>query len=523
MMRHWMVPVPKESRSKRRLVEMPGSAPLMSLHSAYTRLPERLFARVEPTPVSAPALVRLNRPLALQLGLDSDMLESPAGVEVLSGNRLPENSEPLAMAYAGHQFGNFVPSLGDGRAILLGEVQDHSGILRDLQLKGAGRTPFSRMGDGRAGLPSVMREYLASEAMAGLGIPSQRALALTTTGEPVYREEVEPGALLTRVASSHVRFGTFQYFLYRGDPEALRALADHVVERHYPDLSGHPDGKARWLALLERVTARTADLVADWMLVGFIHGVMNTDNMSIVGETIDFGPFGFMDSYHPETVFSSIDQGGRYAFNQQPGIAGWNLARFAETLLPLMKEGEEGEDELVESAQQALKAFGPRFSSRYQAGLLRKLGLERAREGDPELAGELLSLMAQQGADYTLAFRRLSALRAGDTGEDEPLRELFAEPRALDAWLERWRARLEEESAGDAARRRAMEAVNPAFVLRNHHAQRVIDAAVRDRDFAPFHELVEVLGSPFEDQPGREHWSRPPRPEEVVPYTTCGT
>lgn len=505
---------------------MSGSAPLISLHSTYARLPERLFARVAPTPVSAPSLVRLNRPLAAELGLEPETLETRAGVDLLSGNRVPEDSEPLAMAYAGHQFGNFVPALGDGRAVLLGELRDRYGTLRDLQLKGAGRTPFSRSGDGRAGLPSVMREYLASEAMAGLGIPTQRALALTTTGEPVYREEVEPGAILTRVASTHVRFGTFQYFLYRGDAEALRALADHVIERHYPDIPDIgelPDTRERWMTLLERVTARTADLVADWMLAGFIHGVMNTDNMSVVGETIDFGPFGFMDTYHPETVFSSIDQGGRYAFNQQPGIAGWNLARFAETLLPLMKESEESEEELVASAQQVLKAFGPRFSSRYQAGLLRKLGLKQAREGDPELAGEFLSLMAQQGADYTLAFRRLSALRAGDTGEDEPLRELFADPRALDAWLQRWRARLEDESAGDAERRRAMEAVNPAFVLRNHHAQRAIDAAVRDRDFAPFHELVEVLGSPFEDQPGREQWSRPPRPEEVVPYTTCGT
>jgi len=484
--------------------------------NSYARLPDRFFARVEPTAVAAPRLIKLNRQLAADLRLDADWLASPEGTEILAGKRVPEEAEPIAIAYAGHQFGNFVPQLGDGRAILLGELIDRAGVRRDVQLKGSGRTPYSRGGDGRAALGPVLREYVVSEAMAALGIPTTRALAAVTTGETVIREELLPGAVLTRVASSHIRVGTFQFFAARGDVEGLRVLADHVIARHYPDAA---DGEHPYRALLERVVARQADLVAQWLLVGFIHGVMNTDNMSVAGETIDYGPCAFMDAYDPATVFSSIDQGGRYAYGNQPRIALWNLTRLAEALLPLLAPEQEA---AIAQAQEVLGAFAPRFEGAYHAGLRRKLGLATERDGDAALAGDLLSLMTENQADFTLTFRHLADAAAAPEG-DEAVRNLFVNPQAYDGWAARWRERLAQEPQDPAERRAAMRAVNPAFIPRNHRVEAMIQAAVQRDDFAPFEELLRVLSRPYEDQPEFARYAAPPEAHERVRATFCGT
>ena len=369
--------------------------------NTYAALPANFFARVAPTPVASPRLIKLNRPLAVHLGLDPDLLDSPEGAEILSGKRLPDGADPIAMAYAGHQFGHFVPQLGDGRAILLGEVIDRDGVRRDIQLKGSGPTPFSRRGDGRAALGPVLREYIVSEAMFALGIPTTRSLAAVMSGENVMRETMLPGAVLTRVASSHIRVGTFQYFAAREDTDAVRRLADHVIARHYPHLAGTV---RPYHALLEAVVARQADLVARWLHVGFIHGVMNTDNTSISGETIDYGPCAFMDHYDPAQVFSSIDEMGRYAYANQPRIALWNLTRLAECLLPLFADEQE---KAIAEAQEILGAFPEKFAAAYQAGLRAKIGLFTARDGDEALVQDLLDAMAQGKADFTLTFRRL--------------------------------------------------------------------------------------------------------------------
>src|SRR6202047_4021694 len=395
--------------------------------NTYAALPGNFFARVAPTPVAAPRVIKRSRPLALHLGLDPDRLESPEGAEILAGKCVPDGADPIAMAYAGHQFGHFVPQLGDGRAILLGEVIDADGIRRDIQLKGSGPTPFSRRGDGRAALGPVLREYIVSEAMAVLGIPTTRSLAAVMTGESVLRETLLPGAVLTRVASSHIRVGTFQYFAARGDTEGVRRLADHVIARHYPEAA---NAERPYHALLQGVIARQAELVARWLLVGFIHGVMNTDNTSISGETIDYGPCAFMDHYDPAAVFSSIDEQGRYAYANQPRIALWNLTRLAECLLPLFSDDQ---DKAVEQAQLILADFAEKFSTAYQAGLRGKLGLFTARDGDPALAHDLLDAMAKNHADFTLTFRRLSDA-ALDPGHDRSVRQLFADPAAYDEW-----------------------------------------------------------------------------------------
>ena len=488
----------------------------LPFNNSYARLPDRFFARVAPTPVAAPRLIRLNRDLALHLRLDPDWLASPEGIEVLAGKRVPDGAEPIAMAYAGHQFGNFVPQLGDGRAILLGEVIDRDGVRRDIHLKGSGPTPFSRRGDGRAALGPVLREYVVSEAMAALGIPTTRALAAAITGETVVRETLLPGAVLTRVASSHIRVGTFQFFAARGDVEGLRLLADHVIARHYPQAAG---AERPYRALLDEVIARQADLVAQWLLVGFIHGVMNTDNTSIAGETIDYGPCAFMDAYDPATVFSSIDQQGRYAYGNQPRIAQWNLARLAETLLPLLAEDQ---DKAIADAEKALGAFAARFQAAYRSGMQKKLGLSTEHEGDPALAQDLLNAMAENHADFTLTFRRLCDAAAGPDG-DQAVRRLFADPAAYDGWAARWRRRFGQEPQDNATRAAAMRAVNPAFIPRNHRVEAVIQAAVQRDDFAPFEELLAVLSNPYEDQPAFADYADPPEPHERVSQTFCGT
>ena len=482
--------------------------------NSYARLPDRFFARVPPAKAPAPALIRVNDTLAGELGIDAAWLRGPDGLQILSGREIAEGSDPIALAYAGHQFGNFVPQLGDGRAILLGEVVDSRGRRRDIQLKGAGRTPFSRSGDGRAVLGPVLREYLVSEAMAALGIPTTRALAAVTTGEPVMRETLLPGAVLTRVAASHIRVGTFQFFAARGDGEALGLLAEHAIARHYPAAGA---AARPYRALLDAVIAAQADLVARWLLVGFIHGVMNTDNMSISGETIDYGPCAFMDHYDPATVFSSIDRMGRYAYGNQPRIAHWNLARLAEAMLPLLADNE---DAALADAQEALTAFAPAFETAYHIGLIRKLGLSASREDDIDLVSAILGAMAENQVDFTLFFRRL-----GDAvlGESEPVRSLFVDPTAYDGWASRWQKRLADEPRDATERQTAMNSVNPAFIPRNHHVEAMIRAAVDDEDFRPFEELLSVTSRPYDDQPGFERYAEPPLAHERVAATFCGT
>lgn len=482
----------------------------IAFDNSYAELPERFFALTPPTPVPAPRLVQLNTALADELGLDAAWLAGPESVAMLAGNAVAPGSTPIATAYSGHQFGQFSPQLGDGRAILLGEVVDRLGRRRDIQLKGAGRTRFSRSGDGRAALGPVMREYIVSEAMAALGIPTTRALAFVLTGAPVMREAVLPGAILTRVAASHIRVGTFQFFAARKDVEALRLLADHVIARHYPQAAA-ADNPA--LALLDAVIAAQADLIARWLLVGFIHGVMNTDNCSIAGETIDYGPCAFLDGYDPETVLSAIDTGGRYAYGNQPSIALWNLTRLAEALLPLLADDT---DAAVALAQTALEAFAPRFQAAYDSGIARKLGLPGDSEADTVLGAEFLGLLGAHAADFTLSFRHLSRLQAGLAGE-EPLRAALANDPALEGWLERWRQRSKATAPG------AMLAVNPAYIPRNHRIAAAIEAAQERDDFAPFETLMTVLARPFEEREAFAAYETPPQAHERVRRTFCGT
>ena len=484
--------------------------------NSYARLPERFYSRVSPAVAPEPRLIRVNRPLAEELGLDADWLASPDGVEVLSGRRVADGSDPIALAYAGHQFGGFSPQLGDGRAILLGELVDRNGRRRDIQLKGSGRTRFSRGGDGKAALGPVLREYVVSEAMAALGVPTTRALAAVLTGEAVFRETALPGAVLTRVAASHIRVGTFQFFAARGDTEGLRLLADHVIARHYPDAAG---AERPYLALLEQIIAAQAALIARWLLIGFIHGVMNTDNMSVSGETIDYGPCAFMDNYDPATVFSSIDERGRYAYGNQPQIGLWNLTRLAETLLPLL-DGDQ--DRAVGQAEEALAGYRARFEESYDPGLNRKFGLATTRDGDAALESEILTAMKENQVDFTLFFRRLADVQ-DDASDTEPLRSLFVDPTPADAWLPRWRMRLAEEAEGAAERRAAMRKVNPAYIPRNHRVEAIIRAAVDEGDFAPFEELIAVLSHPFDDQPDFARYAEPPQDSERVLQTFCGT
>jgi uncharacterized protein YdiU (UPF0061 family) len=484
--------------------------------NTYSALPANFFARVAPTPVTSPRLIKLNRPLAIHLGLDPDLLSSPEGAEILAGKRLPDGADPIAMAYAGHQFGHFVPQLGDGRAILLGEVIDADGVRRDIQLKGSGPTPFSRRGDGRAALGPVLREYVVSEAMAALGIPTTRSLAAVVTGEVVMRETALPGAVLTRVASSHIRVGTFQFFASRGDTDGVRRLADHVIARHYPQAAA---AERPYAALLAGVIGRQAELVARWLLVGFIHGVMNTDNSSISGETIDYGPCAFMDHYDPAAVFSSIDEQGRYAYANQPRIALWNLTRLAECLLPLFSDDQ---DKAIAEAQDLLGAFAEKFSAAYQAGLRQKIGLFTARDGDEALVQDLLDAMAKNQADFTLTFRRL-ADAALDGANDGAVGQLFADPAAFGDWATRWRQRTASETQSADERRNAMRLVNPAFIPRNHRIEAIIEAAVNRDDYAPFEELLTVLAKPFDDQPAFAAYAEPPQPEQRVLQTFCGT
>jgi uncharacterized protein YdiU (UPF0061 family) len=494
----------------------PSTIGMVAFDNSYARLPDRFYARVAPTKVGDPRIVRINRPLAELLGASPDQLASSTGASLLVGNEIPFGAEPLALAYAGHQFGGFVPQLGDGRAILLGEVVGKDGQRRDIQLKGSGRTPFSRGGDGRAALGPVLREYLVSEAMAALGIPTTRALAVATTGESVVREEVLPGAILTRVAASHLRVGTFEFFAARSDREALVALTAHALARHYPHAAGSGNDA---LALLECVIDAQANLIALWLGVGFVHGVMNTDNTAISGETLDYGPCAFLDQYDPRKKFSSIDHGGRYAFANQPRIAQWNMARLAETLLDLLSDNQE---EAIRVAMERLARFPERFEAAHLRVLRAKLGLLRDEPGDRALADDLLGRMAENHVDYTLFFRRLCA-SAADPAADAEVLSLFDQPDAFRAWADTWRQRLAAEPLAPAARASSMRRANPAFIPRNHRIEEAIEAAVRRGDFTPFDVLADVLARPYDDQPEHAYLGDPPGPEQRDYQTFCGT
>lgn len=471
--------------------------------NSYARLPDRFHARLAPEPVPAPVLIRLNHALAAEMGLNAAALSSPEGVAMLAGNILPEGADPIAQAYAGHQFGGFVPQLGDGRAHLLGEVLAPDGRRFDIQLKGSGRTPFSRMGDGRAWVGPVLREYLLSEAMHALGVPTTRALAAVSTGAPVYREGRMPGAILTRVAESHIRVGTFQYFAVRDDQAALQLLTRHVIARHFPQVEDAT-------GLLRAAVEAQARLVAQWMALGFVHGVMNTDNCHVAGLTIDYGPCAFLDAYQPNTVFSSIDQSGRYAYANQPNMAVWNLAQLATCLLPQIAPDE---GRAVEIATEIVHEFAPLYQAEWLARFRAKLGLVTAQDGDRELIETLLSRMASLGSDFTRSFRGLAEGTA---------RAEFAEPEAFDAWEQQWAARLQAEGRERPEAEAAMRQINPAVIPRNHRVEEVISAAVQG-DYAPFHRLCDVLARPFDPPSGSDDLRAAPTPEEVVRRTFCGT
>ncbi len=487
----------------------------IAFDNRYALMPERFYTRQAPVPVPTPGPIRVNRELALELGIDPEWLASEAGTAVIAGNAVPEGADPIATVYAGHQFGGYNPQLGDGRAVLLGEVLTRDGRRFDLQLKGSGPTPYSRGGDGRSPLGPVLREYIVSEAMYRLGVPTTRALAAVTTGEPVIRESYLPGAVLARVASSHIRIGTFQYFTARQDHEALQLLADHVISRHYPELE---ESRNPVLAMLKAVIERQAQLVARWQLLGFIHGVMNTDNMLVSGETIDYGPCAFMDAFDHEQVYSSIDHGGRYAYRNQPGIAHWNLSCLANALLPILHEEQE---QAIAMAQEAINAFPGQFLEANAEGTARKLGLQALGEDDVPLVEELWQLMAEHGLDFTLSFRRLADLAGDETSGT--VADLFEFPAESQPWLERWRARLAREPGTAEERQAMMYAANPAFIPRNHLVEAAISEATEGGDFSLFHQLVDVLDKPHRYNPELARFATPPQPEEVVRQTFCGT
>jgi uncharacterized protein YdiU (UPF0061 family) len=478
---------------------------LVELDHSYARDLPQLSVPWTAASGSTPALLMLNDELATELGLDAGALREPAGVALLVGNMVPEEARPVAQAYAGHQFGVYVPRLGDGRALLLGELIDGGGRRRDLHLKGSGRTPFARGGDGKAAVGPMLREYVMGEALHALGIPTSRALAVVATGDQVVRETLLPGAVLARVAASHLRVGTFQYAAAAGDPSLVRKLTDYAIARHYPEAA---EAENPYLEFYRRVIDAQASLVARWMLVGFVHGVMNTDNMTISGETIDYGPCAFMDTFDPATVFSSIDHAGRYAYGNQPGIAQWNLARLGETLLPLI---DDDTDAAVDAATDAVRSFVERYEGYWMGGLAMKLGLD---EPDLPLIRDLLVLLDAQRVDFTQFFRALSAHLRGRSA-----RSLFTEPDAFDGWAARWQALLPADRDAVSA---AMDRVNPVYIPRNHLVEEALTAAT-DGDMAPFRRLVDVLANPFVERPGLERYAEP-APAGCGPYVTyCGT
>lgn len=487
----------------------------------YEDLGEDFYRPCLPTPVKKPALIRFNHELAADLGVSTQALSDQTLADIFSGNFILEHSRPLAMAYAGHQFGHYSPLLGDGRAIYLGELAHVEGGSQDVQLKGSGPTPYSRNGDGRAALGPVLREYLISEAMHKLGVPTTRALAAVTTGEQVRRDTLLPGGIITRTASSFIRVGSFQYFLMNNDLQAVRQLADYVIERNYPEISATENP---YFALFEAIALRQAKLIVQWMQLGFIHGVMNTDNMSVAGETIDYGPCAFMDYYQHDQVYSSIDRQGRYAYANQPNIAVWNLARLAESLLPLFHEDA---DSAVAMAHDVLEKYTQRYAAEWLNGFRAKCGLTAVAavqdEDDKALLESLLNIMHESKADFTLVFYHLSRLEQQATGLDQELMALFKNTASINDWLGRWRERLQREQCSEAERQSSMQAINPIYIPRNHQLEKVIRAAEDHGDFTPFHALHEVLSQPYQHQQGKEAYMQPPSPDEIVQQTFCGT
>lgn len=482
--------------------------------NSYARLPENFFKKVNPSAPPEPTLIRVNTELADIMGLDVDWLRSSDGLAMLSGQKLPNGADPIAMAYAGHQFGGWSPKLGDGRALLIGEVIGKDGIRRDIQLKGSGHTPFSRSGDGKSALGPVLREYIVSEAMAVLGVPTTRALAAVTTGENVVRNTLEPGGVFTRVAQSHVRIGTFQYFYARQDNDSLKILADYVIERHYPDALKAENPYAE---LLKLIAARQAELIAKWMSFGFIHGVMNTDNVQIAGETIDYGPCAFMDDFHPHKVFSSIDQYGRYAWGKQSEIGQWNLMRLADTLLPLI------DDDLERAkiaAEDAIKHFNELFQISIFKKFSRKLGMLSDDENQNDLISHTFEVMTENEVDFTLFFRHLT--KVYDGGKMGSLCRLFKNPVACEDWLKKWREFITLDGGNEQDRLKTMQSYNPILIPRNHRIAEAI-AAGEQGDFKTFNRLVDAFRNPYAEQTEYSDLEQAPMANEIVHETFCGT
>ena len=490
------------------------ASPLFNFDNSYARSFDGFFVLCQADSAPAPKLLQFNHALAEELGLDPAALDSPAGLAIFSGNVVPAGAQPLAQAYAGHQFGGYAAQLGDGRAHLLGEVIDTQQRRRDIQLKGSGQTPFSRGGDGKSALGPVLREYLIAESMHALGIPTTRALAAVTTGEEVYRERPLPGAVLTRVAASHIRVGTFEFFARRGSVDKVRALADYAMARHYPDTA---DAENPYLAFFAAVADAQAALIAGWMAVGFIHGVMNTDNMTISGETIDYGPCAFMDTYAPGTVFSSIDQHGRYAYANQPEILSWNLTRLAETLIPLVDVDNTRAVELLTDAIQQVQSL---YQTHWLVLMRLKIGLSKEDPHDLELVNDLLWVMEDGQADFTLFFRRLSqAVR----GNSDAARNQLEQSGAFDVWARRWHKRLQQEGIAAEISAQAMDRVNPIYIPRNHKVEEALAAAVGQNDMKPFYDILAVIGHPFDEAAGNEVFAEPAPVTDTDYKTFCGT
>jgi len=481
---------------------MPVADVQFNFDNTFARELEGFYATVQGDVVPEPELIAFNRSLAEQLGLDADALGSADGAAILAGSVCPDGAAPLAQVYAGHQFGGFAPRLGDGRALLLGEVIDRDGERRDVQLKGSGRTPFSRSGDGKAVLGPVLREYLMAEAMHALGVPTTRALAAVLTGERIMREGWQPGAVLTRVAASHIRVGTLQYFAARGEVEQIKQLTDYAIRRHYPHLQNEV---SPYIGLIREIGERQARLIAKWMQVGFVHGVMNTDNMTLSGETIDYGPCAFIDSYDQNAVYSSIDYMGRYAYANQPLIAQWNLARLAETLVPLIDPDDS--EHAIELALVELEQFMERYEHHWLHGMVEKVGFSSVQSGDAELIKDLHTILQGQQVDFTLFFRNLADVTVSDS---DRVAALFNDPEVLTPWLQRWRERLLEDSQSEPVRKKRMDRVNPLYIPRNHLVEHALQSATKQLDFEPFRTLHAVLASPYSEQADRQHYATPP-------------
>ena len=486
----------------------------MLFDNSYQNLPQDFFERINPVPVKDPQLIIFNNDLGRSLGIDQKINKKELA-NIFSGNEILKGSSPIALAYAGHQFGNFVNQLGDGRAVLLGEVSTPNQERFDMQLKGSGQTRFSRQGDGRSPLGPVIREYVVSEAMNALGIPSTRSLAAVTTGEKVFREVFLPGGILTRIAKSHIRVGTFEYFAAQKNTENLKTLADYTIKRHFPSLKGAANP---YLSLLEIVSERQIELISKWMGVGFIHGVMNTDNTSIVGETIDYGPCAFMDEYNPSTVFSSIDAHGRYAFGNQPLIAQWNMACFANSLLGLIDKDTE---KATSKAQKVINNFPNKMSEAVMSVMCKKIGLDSTKTNSQEALTKLLRIMLDNKSDYTLTFRYLSEIIKGK--RDSSFKQQFLEHNQISNWLKEWKELIKDQDLAKKEIVLSMESSNPVFIPRNHLVERAIEAAVENNDFSEMKTLLTILSKPYEEQSKYGEYMKPPKPLEVVHQTFCGT